>query len=179
MSAAAAFLGLGMLVVGALLKARLTKKWAVYFIYPQVAVFPKLCPMCLSHDPEVVVEEESDKRRTKNYVVAQRLEWWKVKIPHCRKRNAKLERNKVIGLAVGAACAIAALIATPPQEPSLATFGYILFGYPAWVIATTVQKGIVCGQSKAALMMVRVRQPEYFNQLEMMNPLRVARNPLS
>jgi hypothetical protein len=179
MSGTAVILALAMFLASALLRVGMTRKWFIYFIYPQIAEFPKLCPMCLSTDADHLVEEKSLERMTKTWVVAHRFESWRVKVPHCRRCSSKLERNGAIGIAAGAICAVAAILLFPPQELSVGSICYVLFGYPAWVVASNLQKGFVCGQWKNSLLMVRIRREEYFNQLEQANPLRVVRNPLA
>jgi hypothetical protein len=167
-----------LLVIGMLLKARITRKWPVYFVSAQTAVFPKISPICLSIADEAV-EEESDKTQTKNWVIARRMEWWTLKVPHCKKCKAKLERNEVIGLVLAAVCSVTALLVAPPSEVSLGIVLYLGFGYPVWAGARIFQRGIVFFRSQGSLIMVRVRHREYFDHLEAMNPLVVNRNPLA
>jgi hypothetical protein len=90
---------LAMLAVAVILKWSITRTWARFYGDAKTMVFPNLCPVCLSA-ADVVVEEESARRVTANYVVAQRLEWWRAKIPHCSKCQQKQDRNMFIGLSV-------------------------------------------------------------------------------
>lgn len=154
---------------GEILKRLIIRKWLRFVLNPRTATFPKICPLCLSPDADSPVEEESSKRQTANYIVAHKLEWWKRSVPYCSMCKGKLSRNHVIGLVLGGVCAVAAMLIDPPTGASLVAFCYILFGYPAWIVATTIQKGVVFGAANADLICVRIRRVEYFNILAALN----------
>ena len=59
------------LTVAGIVKWSITRKWARYYGNPKNLVFPKVCPICLAA-AEVVIDEESAKRATANYVVVRR-----------------------------------------------------------------------------------------------------------
>jgi hypothetical protein len=168
MSGILIFSALAMLAVAGIVKWYLVRKWARYYANPKYLVFPKMCPVCLSY-ADTTVEEESAKRQTANYIVARRLEWWRAKIPHCARCQRKQDRNLIIGLVVGAACSITVFIFKPPPEPDYGIVLYILFGYPTYVFATTLQKGVVFGWATSTGLSMRIRRSEYFDKLLAVN----------
>ena len=146
------------------------RRWHRLYIIPQMAVFPKLCPVCLSGNADASVNEGSDKRQTGSYVLAQRLEWWRGVVPYCSECKRKLSRNQVIGVLLGAGCAGLAFLCYPPAELSVVSLCYILFAYPAYAVATTIGKGIVFGPARSHIIRVHVRHGEYFTKLVALNP---------
>src|ERR1700732_497194 len=96
---------LAALTLGVILKWYLMHGWARYYADPKTVVFPKMCPVCLG-SIDVVVEEDSTQRVTADYIVVRQLEWWSAKIPHCSNCQRKQVRQLIIGLALGAICAI-------------------------------------------------------------------------
>jgi hypothetical protein len=161
MSLRALLAALAAVGLGEFLKRWIIRKWAHFRLQPKAVVFPPICPVCLSPDVDDVVEEESSKRQTANYIVAQKLEWWKLGIPHCKKCTSILLRNKLVGVVIGGVCALGAFVAIPPAEVSTSALCYFLFGYPAYAISTTVQKGIVFGRASSDTIHVHVRRSQY------------------
>lgn len=160
-----------MFALGEFLKRQITRKWSRLYLRPKSAIFPRICPMCLSPNADSTVDEKSPERQTAYYVVAQKLEWWKAAVPHCSKCAVRQSRNHVVGLVLGGVCALAALFLDPPTEASLVTFCYILFGYPAYVVVATIQKGIVFGRASSTIMCVHIKHPQYLTKLAALNPL--------
>lgn len=169
------FSALAMVGIGECLKWFLTRKWARLSVNPKTVVFPQLCPVCLSANAASTLDEESAKRQTANYVVARKMEWWRAAVPHCSKCSLKLSRNKAIGVVLGAACTVTAVWLTEPSEVSFLLIIYILFGYPAYIVATTIQKGIVFGSAGPTAMWVYIRHAEYFTRLTA-TPVSLANN---
>ena len=165
MSISILFSALAMVGLGEFLKWLITRKWARLSVHPKTAIFPRLCPVCLSSNADSTIDEESAKRQTANYVVARKVEWWRATVPHCSKCSRKLSRNRAIGFVLGAACAVTAFWLTKPPEVSVLLFIYILFGYPAYVLATTIQKGVVFGSASPTAMWVHIKHAEYFTRL--------------
>lgn len=147
-----------------------TRRWGRWNVNPKAVVFPNLCPMCLSPEARTNVSEKSIERRTAYYVIASKMEWWKAGVPHCAQCSRKLERDQVIGFIVGGVCVVAAFVVAPPSEASLLTFCYILFGYPAYLVATTIQRAVLLGSANAATMNVLVKRPEYLREMARLNP---------
>ncbi len=169
MSLTVAIAALTALAVGEILKWVITRRWSRSTVNPKTVLFPRMCPACLSENAESLVEEESSKRRTANYVVAHKLEWWNAPVPYCSRCSWKLSRGQTTGFAAGAVCVVAAFFLAPPPDASIAIFGYILYGYPVYAIATTVEKGIVLGSQNSETMSVRVKHAEYFRRLAALN----------
>jgi hypothetical protein len=159
---------------GLFLKWLIIRRWARVYLHPQTAIFPKLCPVCLSLNADATIDEESGTRETANYVVAHKLEWWKAAVPHCSECNQKLVRNQVTGYCLGAACIVTAFVLTMPSSLSWLSVCYILFGFPAYLFATTIQKGVVLGSANSTTMRVHVRRSEYFDVLAALNGIRSA-----
>jgi len=161
--------------LGELVRRLIIRKWPRLYLNPKTACFPRICPVCLSSNADSSVDEKSAKRQTRNYIVAQKLEWWRAGVPHCSECALKLSGNKAVGLILGGACTVATLLARRPPELSILTFCYILFGYPAYAIATTIHKGIVFGRASSSIMCVHVRHAEYLKLLAALNPVSYAR----
>ncbi|MGA2742785.1 MAG: hypothetical protein ABSG65_35770 [Bryobacteraceae bacterium] len=161
--------------VGGILRQLIFLRWPLIRLYTQSAVFPTMCPVCGSPEATVRVEEKTTTRQTGYYVVAQRLAWWKVPVPYCADCARALSRNQIIGLVLGGACIVGVFLIAPPAEYTYATLCYILFGYPAYAVATTIQKGIVFGRATATAMTVHVKLPAYFWMLEELNKARPAK----
>ena len=149
---------------GELLRRVIIRRWHRIYLIPQRAVFPKLCPVCLAN-ADTAVNERSEKRPTAFYVVAQRLEWWKGDVPHCSECKRKLFRNRLIGIIVGGICVILVILWLPPTALSAVSLCYVLFGYPAYAIATMIRRGVVFGRGASHILCVHVRQSEYFAKL--------------
>jgi hypothetical protein len=98
-------------------------------------------------------------------VVARRVEWWNVKVPHCAACAKRLDNGELLGYAGGALCVVLSLALFPPEVISYSLFCYILFGYPANKAITTTRKGIVFGWADNKLISARIRHPEYFHAL--------------
>lgn len=175
MSLSALLAALAAVGLGEFLKRWIIRKWAHFHLHPKAVAFPPICPVCLSPDVDDVVEEESSKRQTANYVIAQKLEWWTLGVPHCKECTAALLRNKMIGLAVGVACTLGAFLAFLPTEVSISTLCYILFGYPAYAASTTVHKGVVFGRATSDVLYVHVRRPQYASLLISLNRISTPR----
>jgi hypothetical protein len=161
----AVFAALGMYALATFVKWYLTRNWRQFYISPKDLVLPRLCPVCLSTNVTEKVEEKSSERQTANYIVARELRWWNVQVPHCAVCKAKLEKADLVGFALGAVCVVAAFFVFPPNEPSYILFCYILFGYPAYLVLTTLKKGIVFGFPNSNQISARVRRPEYFHAM--------------
>ena len=142
--------------IGEFLRWLIIRKWARFPLHVKTAVFPQMCPVCLSSNPDSSVDEESRKRQTAYYVVAQKLEWWGASVPHCFECTSKLSRDKVVGFVVGGICVVGAFLLMPPSQFSYAIFCYILFGYPAYAVANTIHKGIVFGRANSSTMWIYV-----------------------
>jgi hypothetical protein len=156
--------------LGYVLKWLITRKWTQLYLIPKKAVFPEICPLCLSSCAERAVVEKSADRPTNNYVVAQRREWLEMAIPHCSKCAKKLFRSRIIGLGLGGVCIVGAfLLLEKPSGASPSLFMYIAFGYPAYAVATTLQKGVVFGRASSLVMRVYIRDPEYAKRLVALN----------
>ena len=164
MSTSVVIFALAACILGRILSWYLTRDWEKYCAKVKTLVFPRVCPICLSAADEAM-EEESATRQTANYVIARKLEWWRASVPHCSKCKGRQQRNELIGVVAGGVCVLAAVVLAPPTEPSLLVFVYILFGYPAYIVASTLQKGAVFGSADAENMMIRVRSKEYFAKL--------------
>src|SRR5579885_3245952 len=123
----AALLAFGL---GWLLRFLIVRKWAWIYLNPKSVIFPAACPICLSPS-NATVEEESSKHQSRNYVVAQKLEWWRATIPHCSNCTHKLFRHRIVGLILGAVSILAVILVLPPSQLSAVTLCYVLFGYPA------------------------------------------------
>jgi hypothetical protein len=170
---------LAALALGVVLKWYLIHGWARYYADPKTVVFPKLCPVCLG-PADVVVEEDSTQRVTANYIVVRQLEWWSAKIPHCSKCQRKQVRYLIIGLGLGAICAITIFIFTPAPEPPTEIVFYAFFAYPFYVLADNLRKGVAFGWANAKMLSMRIRRPEYFDKLMALNsPPTVADVPLA
>lgn len=159
---------LATLAFGGLLKWYLMRSWARYCGNPKAVVFPKVCPVCLA-PANVVVEEDSAQRVTANYVVVKQLEWWSAKIPHCSSCQRKQVRDLIIGLGLGAACVIAVFIFTPALDDPRAIVFYAAFGYPFYVIADNLRKGVALGWANSKVLSMRIRRPEYFDKFIALN----------
>ena len=125
-SVSIAIAALMMLGLGSFLKWLIIRKWAQLSLNPQFAVFPKICPVCLSSNADSTVDGKSASRQTANYIVARKLEWWKAGVPHCSRCTLKLGRNQGIGFILGAVCVVGALLLMPPPEISFMIVVYIL-----------------------------------------------------
>src|SRR6266852_417538 len=165
MSTLAAFSALAMVGVAAAVKWYMTRRWRLFCISPNELVLPKMCPMCLSTNVTEKIYEKSSERQTADYVIARRIEWWNIQVPHCSACKRKLDTDHAIGFITGAASIGAAGLLLPPTEFSLLLLCYILFGVPAYVAATTWRKGIVFGPSSSHQISARIRHPEYFQSL--------------
>jgi hypothetical protein len=159
--AALTIAGLGHVLVGRLIVA----KWRPLRLNPKGVVFPKLCPACLSRETDDAVEEKSGSRQTANYIIARRLEYWRVSVPHCSNCVSAIFWNQAIGLVAGGACIVIALVIAPPEDASISTLGYFLCGYPAWAFMNVRRKGIILGRATSTGITARIRRPEYFNAL--------------
>src|ERR1700674_5006513 len=106
----AAFVAFGL---GWLLRLLTIRKWGRIYLSPPRIAFPMICPVCLSPS-DTMVEEQSTKRPTTYYVVAQRWEWWGASIPYCSKCARLLFRDRSIGLILGGICILGALFVAPP-----------------------------------------------------------------
>ena len=158
--------------IGEVLKRLIIRKWSRIHLHPNMALFPRTCPVCLSPNADSAVDEESGKRQTAYYVVAQKLEWWKASVPHCSTCADKLFKNRAIGLVLGGVCVVVAFWLMPPTDASsspMVTLVYILFGYPAYAVADTIQKGVVFGRASSTTMCIHVRHREYFARLAALN----------
>ena len=91
-------------------------------------------------------------------------------MPHCSKCAATLANYWIGGFFAGGASAATALAIAPPTEASLVMFCYILFGYPAFPIATTMHKALLLGKANREVMCIRVKRPEYLKALASVNP---------
>ena len=60
--------------LGFFLRWWITRKWEVFRVDPDQVRIPGMCPVCLSHRADSIVEEDSLKRQTAYYVVATRHE---------------------------------------------------------------------------------------------------------
>jgi hypothetical protein len=154
---------------GELLRRAMVRRWHRIYLIPQMAIFPKFCPVCLAN-ADTAVSEHSEKRQTAFYVIAQRLEWWKGAVPHCSECKRKLFRNRLIGLSVGGLCVVLAILWHPPTAPSAVSLCYVFFGYPAYAIAITIQRGIVFGRAASHIMCVHIRRGDYFAKVAAVNP---------
>ncbi len=160
---------LAMLAVAGITRWALVRRWARYYANPAGnLVFPTICPVCLSQ-ADTVVEEESKPRETANYIVVRQLAWWNAKIPHCSKCKRKQGRNFTIGLVLGAICSLFVFLLSPPPEPDFGVILYIFFGFPLYVLATTIQKGVVLGWGDAKALSMRIKNSEYFDRLIALN----------
>ena len=138
-----------------------------------------MCPVCLG-SIDVVVEEDSTQRVTADYIVVRQLEWWSAKIPHCSNCQRKQVRQLIIGLALGAICAIVIFIFAPAPEPPMEIVLYAFFAYPFYVLADNMCRGIAFGWANAKILSMRIRRPEYFDKLKALNtPSTVADVPLA
>ncbi len=160
--------------VGWVVKRFIVRKWRRLALHTNAAVFPAMCPICLSREVATTIEERSESRQTANYVVAQKLEWWTAKVPHCASCTEKQSRNWTLGFVVGGASVLVAFILMPPSAPFINMFVYILFGFPAYVMATTIQKGIVFGPSTSSTILLYIRHQEYASELAALNRAPVA-----
>lgn len=163
----AALLALG---IGELLKRWLISKWTWVDVQAKAIRFPMLCPVCLSPDVDSPVVEQSSKRQTAYYVIARKLEWWRVSVPHCSLCARKIARGNITGVVLGGICAVAAFVAFPPSEASLVTLCYALFGYPAYAVATVIQKGIILGRGGPTEVRAYIRRRSYFAGFAALNP---------
>lgn len=151
-------------VGGRVLRWAITRKWQTLSVNPTRLVLPRMCPVCLSRNAGTIVEEDSPARQTANYVIAQRVEWRRVKVPYCARCRDRLDWSYLYGAIAGALCVIpAAVLFFPPNhDPELAFFILCLFfGYPAFVVITTLRKGIFFGKPYPTHMLARVRHGEY------------------
>ncbi len=166
---------------GEFLRWLIIRKWARFPLHLKTATFPQMCPVCLSSNPNSAVDEESRKRSTAYYVVAQKLEWWGASVPHCLDCTAKLSRDRIVGFVVAGACVAGAFLLMPPSQFSYAIFCYILFGYPAYAVANTIRKGIVFGRANSSTMWVYVKRGQYYVEFAALNgaPSAAAEIPLS
>jgi hypothetical protein len=157
--------GAAALALGAILKWYLMHGWARYYANPKSVAFPKVCPVCLGPG-DVIVVEDSAQRVTANYVVWRKLEWWSAKIPHCSKCERKQARDVTIGIVLGALCGITIFIFTPaPDNPTGIVF-YAFFAYPFYILADHLHKGVALGRAGSEVLSMRIRRPEYFDELD-------------
>jgi hypothetical protein len=156
--------------VGVVVKWYLMRGWARYCADPKAVVFPKLCPVCLGM-ADVIVEEDSSHRVTADYIVVRQLKWWSAKIPHCSKCQRKQVRYLIVGLVLGAMCAISIFIFTPAPEPPREIVFYAFFVYPFYVLGDNLHKGVAFGWADAKMLSMRIRRPEYFDKLMALNSL--------
>lgn len=159
---------LAMLALGAALRWYLTRGWARYHANPKAILFPKICPVCLGPG-DVIVEEDSAHRVTANYIIWRKLEWWNAKIPHCSKCGRKQTRDVIIGIVLGAICAITIFIfTTAPEEPGEIIF-YALFAYPFYVLGDHLHKGVSLGRANSKVLSMRIKRQEYFDKFIALN----------
>src|SRR2546425_9989029 len=85
-----------------------------------------MCPMCLSTNVTEKIYEKSSERQTADYVIARRIEWWNIQVPHCSACKKKLDTDHAIGFITGAASIGAAGLLLPPTEFSLLLLCYII-----------------------------------------------------
>jgi hypothetical protein len=155
--------------LGELLKQFIIRHWAVLCVNPRTAIFPKLCPVCLSDNASSTVDEKSIERRTANYVVAHKTEWWKASVPHCTRCADMLLTRQFTGSILGALCALATLLLVPPSRFSFGTLCYVLFGYPAYAVLTTMKKGVIFGTADRDRLQIYVRHLKYRTKLAELN----------
>jgi hypothetical protein len=139
-----------------------TRHWKFLTVNPKSTFFPTLCPLCLSQHATESVTEKSPSKQTANYVVASRHEYWSGSVPYCSKCKLKVDWGQGMGILCGAVCAVVAFILMPPDNPDPAAFVYILFGYPAYVVATLSRKGVVFQSGGKTYLTVGMKRPEYF-----------------
>jgi hypothetical protein len=139
-----------------------TRHWKFLTVNPQSTFFPIICPLCLSQQATESVTEKSPSRQTANYIVASRNEYWSGSVPYCSKCMNKVHWGQGIGVLAGAVCAVVAFILMPPDSPYPAGLVYILFGYPAYVVATLSRKGVVLQSGGKTHLTVGIKRPEYF-----------------
>ncbi|HEV7676284.1 MAG TPA: hypothetical protein VGQ12_17260 [Candidatus Angelobacter sp.] len=149
------------LAVGKVLSWYCTRDWKSLTVNPETTFFPTICPLCLSQATESVTEK-SPPKQTANYIVASRNEYWSGSVPYCSKCINKVHSGQGIGILFGAACAVIAFVLMPPDNPYPAGLVYILFGYPAYVIATLSRKGVVFESGGKTHLTLSIRRPEYF-----------------
>jgi hypothetical protein len=148
--------------VGKILSWFCTRHWKFLTVNPKSTFFPVICPLCLSQRATESVVEKSPSKQTANYVVASRREYWSGSVPYCSRCKLKLDWGQVVGVLAGAACAVVAFILMPLENPYPAVFVYILFGYPAYVIAILSRKGVVFKSGGKTYLTVGIKRPEYF-----------------
>jgi hypothetical protein len=166
---------LGALGLGAAIKWLLLRRWCRYYGNPKNLVFPKVCPVCMK-PADMLVEEDSKKRTTANYVVVRQIEWWTAKIPHCAKCQRTQVRDLIIGLVLGGSCAIAIFLFTPaPAEPAEIIF-YACFAYPFYVVADNLRKGVSFGWANDRALNMRIRRPDYYDRFLALNQSPAARD---
>lgn len=171
--------GFAALALGRIIKWYLTLRWTHYLVDPNGIVFPDICPVCLS-PADTAVEENSSRRVTAHYVVARRFEWWSAKIPHCLKCERKQVRDLVIGIALGATCALAVAIANPPPRELGEFVIYAFFAYPFYVVSDNLRKGVAFGSANSKMLNIRIRRREYFDRFVAANSASaVAETPLA
>jgi hypothetical protein len=149
------------LMVGKVLSWYCTRNWKFLTVNPKSTFFPAICPLCLSAATQSVTEK-SPSKRTANYIVASRHERWSGSVPYCSKCTNRVYSGQGIGVMAGALCAVVALILMPPNYPDASLFVYILFGYPAYVVATSSRKGVIFSSSGKTQLTVGIKRPEYF-----------------
>ena len=160
-----------MFVVGEFLKRRIIRKWNYLHLNSKTLVFPELCPVCLATDADRTIEEQSGASGIASYVFARKWEWWKASVPYCSRCTDKLLQGRLVGWILGGVCALMAFLLAPPLRVSLGAACYILFGYPAYTVATTTRKGVVLDSASDTTTFVRVKHPEYFQRLAALNRL--------
>lgn len=158
----AIILAFAALAGGKILSWYCARNWKFLTVNPKSTFFPKLCPMCLSQEAIDSVTEKSPSKQTANYIVASRREYWSGSVPYCSQCKIKLDWAQVMGVLAGGVCAVGAFILMPPDNPYPAGLVYILFGYPAYVLASASRKGVIFKSGGKTFLTVGIRRQEYF-----------------
>lgn len=152
--------------VGVFLRWWITRDWLVLYVNPDSLTIPKVCPACLSSHAKNVVQEDSLKRQTANYVVAQKSEWRRVKVFYCNPCLRRLHLFTAAGLLLGSLCAVLTFVTITHfygtgDDPLALLLVSVLFGFPAYSVLTTMPKGVIFGKPHPKSMQVRIRHAQY------------------
>jgi hypothetical protein len=151
------FVALGL---GAIIRWFLTRKWTWLVCDVNAIAFPKCCPHCLSPDCDSLVDLKSSSRVTANWVIARRLEWWNLRVPHCTDCDARMTNRNIGGLLLGTACFAAAAIFFEPK--SLGAIAICaLYGYPAWVLAAVSAQALEVGYADERSINIGIKRSTY------------------
>lgn len=166
MSLAFAVSALTAALSGFVLRWYVTRSWERLYVDPATLVLPMICPVCLLGNPTALVKEESRSRQTGYYVIAAKIEWTSVKVPHCERCRNRIERSYLLALILSALTIMGAWLLFWPSKLELRFFLVsILFGFPAFLAFPATGKGIMFGKAYPGSMLVLIRHKEYRDAL--------------